>query len=241
MNCQQPTATADFRLIITSDGSHTLYVPSLNEHYHSVRGAVQESRHVYIGSGFRYICKNMLHDSLKILEVGFGTGLNALLTLLEAEHAGVEVYYEALEKYPLPMEVVAELNYATASGLPDKRLFMRLHSTAWDQQVCLSPYFTLHKRLADLLAYEPEMLFDLIYFDAFAPDVQPDLWTEAVFRKLYECLCPGGTLVTYSSKGAVKIALRQAGFNLWRLSGAGGKRHMLRAVKSGITVPAGNS
>jgi tRNA U34 5-methylaminomethyl-2-thiouridine-forming methyltransferase MnmC len=226
-----PTATAACQRVTTADGSHSLYVPALNEHYHSVNGALQESQHVFIEAGFRYICKNSPRPSCRILEVGFGTGLNALLTMLEAERYCVDVHYETIEKYPLPTEIVASLNYATELQLPDNRRFMCLHSLAWEQEQRLSPYFSLCKRQADLCVYVPNPPFDLIYFDAFAPDVQPELWTEAVFRKLYGCLSFGGTLVTYSSKGTVKAALRQAGFEIRRLQGAAGKRHMLRAVK----------
>ncbi|MDR0729561.1 MAG: tRNA (5-methylaminomethyl-2-thiouridine)(34)-methyltransferase MnmD [Prevotellaceae bacterium] len=227
----QPTSAVDCRIVSTADGSHTLYLPALNEHYHSVNGAVQESRHVFIAAGFRYICKDTPRTSRRILEVGFGTGLNALLTMLEAEHSGTDIYYEAIEKYPLPPEIVASLNYAEALHLPDSRRYMCLHNLAWERRQQLSPHFSLCKHRADLRAYEPDGLFDGIYFDAFAPDVHPELWTMTIFRKLYDSLSDGGALVTYSAKGAVKTALRQAGFELRRLPGAAGKRHMLRAVK----------
>ncbi|MDR2361965.1 MAG: tRNA (5-methylaminomethyl-2-thiouridine)(34)-methyltransferase MnmD [Prevotellaceae bacterium] len=219
------------RIVSTADGSYTLYLPALNEHYHSVNGAVQESLHVYIEAGLRYICKDAPHTSRRILEAGFGTGLNALLTMLEAEHSRTDIYYEAIEKYPLPLEIVTSLNYAETLRLPDSCRFMHLHNLAWEQEQRLSPHFSLCKRRVDLCAYEPDGLFDGIYFDAFAPSVQPELWTATIFRKLYNSLSDGGALVTYSAKGAVKTALRQAGFELQRLPGAAGKRHMLRAVK----------
>jgi len=213
------------QLKITADGSHTLFVPALNETYHSMYGALQESLHVFIDAGFRYATARSGQSPLRILEIGFGTGLNALLTWEEAVQKQTPVYYEAIEKYPLSEKEAAALNYAAHEKLYD------MHRGAWEIPVALSPYFTLCKRITDLLHYHPEGLFDVIYFDAFAPTVQPELWSEAVFYKLYTALRSGGVLVTYSSKGIVKTALRTTGFELQRLSGAIGKRHMLRAIK----------
>jgi tRNA U34 5-methylaminomethyl-2-thiouridine-forming methyltransferase MnmC len=228
----RPTTT----VVETADGSHSLYVPAFAEHYHSTHGALQESRHVFIDAGFRYILKNIARRPLRILEMGFGTGLNAWLTLLEAERNAVDVYYEAIEKYPLPQDIVAQLNYGQL--LPSAHLcFARLHQSPWalpgevGSPAVLSPHFTLSKRPADLRDYRPTRPFDLIYFDAFAPAVQPELWTDSIFKKLYDGLADGGALVTYSSKGTVKTALRKAGFSVARLPGAAGKRHMLRAEK----------
>ncbi|MDR3235230.1 MAG: tRNA (5-methylaminomethyl-2-thiouridine)(34)-methyltransferase MnmD [Prevotellaceae bacterium] len=213
------------QLKITADGSHTLFVPALNETYHSMYGALQESLHVFIDAGFRYATVQNGQSPLRVLEIGFGTGLNALLTWDEATQKQIPVYYEAIEKYPLSEKEAAALNYASHEKLYD------IHRVAWETPVALSPYFTLCKRMTDLLHYNPEGQFDVIYFDAFAPTVQPELWSEAVFCKLHTALRSGGVLVTYSSKGIVKTALRTAGFEVQRLSGAIGKRHMLRAIK----------
>jgi tRNA U34 5-methylaminomethyl-2-thiouridine-forming methyltransferase MnmC len=157
--------------------------------------------------------------------VGFGTGLNALLTWQEAERLNFPVYYEAIEKYPLSEEEAAALNYH------EREKVMRLHACRWDTPEVLSPRFTLYKRHTDLLDYVPAGRFEVIYFDAFSSSVQPELWRKEVFGKLYEALNPGGVLVTYSAKGTVKTALRDVGFAVERLAGAPGKRHMVRATK----------
>lgn len=213
------------QFIITDDGSHTLFVPELNETYHSTRGAMQESLHVFLQAGFHYAMSCSVTPSLRVLEVGFGTGLNALLTWMEAERLAFPVYYEAIEKYPLSEKETAALNY------PEQDKLMCLHGCGWEAPVLLSPCFTLCKRQVDLLEYVPEGHFEVIYFDAFAPAVQPELWSRNMFRMLYETLTPCGVLVTYSAKGTVKETLRDAGFEVQRLVGAMGKRHMIRAVK----------
>jgi len=218
------------QLILTDDGSYTLFVPALNEHYHSTHGALQESLHVFIEAGFKYVVKNISQQPLRILEIGFGTGLNALLTFLEAEKEKINIFYEAIEKYPLSLETLQQLNYPTL--LNAEILFKTIHTAEWEKEISLKNINgILCKKQIDLLDYQPTQLFDLIYFDAFAPTIQPDLWSEEIFRKLYNKLTFGGALVTYSSKGIVKEALRAVGFRLERLSGAAGKRHMLRAVK----------
>ena len=210
-------------LLITADGSHTLYVPELNEHYHSINGAVQESLHVFINAGLNFVSK----DFIKILEVGFGTGLNALLSLIEAEKQNKKIYYESIEPYPIEPEIWQNLNYATKSA----DYFVSLHTAEWNKEMKITEHFTLKKLNVLLNDYQTLQKFDLIYFDAFAPDIQPELWSKAVFDKMYNSLNVGGVLVTYSSKGLVKQNLRDAGFTVTRLKGAGGKRHMVRAVK----------
>jgi tRNA U34 5-methylaminomethyl-2-thiouridine-forming methyltransferase MnmC len=213
------------KFIITGDGSHTLFVPELNETYHSTRGAVQESLHVFLQAGFRHALSCLVTPPLRVLEVGFGTGLNALLTWLEAERSNVPVYYESIEKYPLSEEEMAALNY------PAQEKLACLHQCGWNTPVSLSPCFTVCKKHVDLLEYVPAGSFAVIYFDAFAPTVQPELWSANVFCTLYEALQPGGILVTYSAKGTVKEALRDVGFEVHRLAGAMGKRHMVQAIK----------
>ncbi|MDR0737632.1 MAG: tRNA (5-methylaminomethyl-2-thiouridine)(34)-methyltransferase MnmD [Prevotellaceae bacterium] len=213
------------QFIITDDGSHTLFVPELNETYHSTRGAMQESLHVFLQAGFRYAMSCLARQPLRVLEVGFGTGLNALLTWREAEYLSVPVYYEAVEKYPLGEKEAATLNY------PGQEKLACLHGCQWETPMALSSCFTLCKKNVDLLEYVPTGHFEVIYFDAFAPDVQPELWGKDVFRKLYEALHPCGILVTYSAKGTVKTLLRDTGFDVQRLAGAVGKRHMIRAIK----------
>lgn len=218
-------------LQLTDDGSHTLFVPELGEHYHSTFGAIQESRHVFLSAGFEYICSKK--QAINLLEVGFGTGLNALLTLLQK--GDTPVNYTAIEAFPLDNRINTELNYPEKLNIPESGVIFRsLHDAAWEKSVKIVPGFMLtkiHIKLQDFIPNPEE--FDLVYFDAFAPDVQPELWTTEVFRKLILAMAAGGVLVTYSAKGLVKQNLKAAGFNIERLPGPPGKRHMLRAEKCG--------
>lgn len=217
----------------TEDGSFTLLHPVLGDRYHSARGAVGEALHVYIGAGFDYAEERAAKERpLRIFEMGFGSGLNALLTLKRAQEKGWAVEYHAVEKYPVEPEVVLRLGYVS----PEEGLyapFRRMHEAAWDRETYVADRFVLKKYRSSLEEARPEGTFDLVYFDAFAPDTQPELWTPPVFGKIYARLKPGGVLVTYSAKGTVKQALRNAGFEVVRLPGALGKRHMLRALRPG--------
>lgn len=214
---------------ITSDGSRTLYVPALDEHYHSVKGAVTESAHVFIRMGLEH------HPSasLKVLEVGFGTGLNAFLTCLSAERLQKHVRYTAVELHPLPFAVAEALGYPEKVAPGRAGDFHLLHACPWEEDVCISPFFTLYKRKDDFTSCVfPPLSFDIVYFDAFAPEKQPEMWTHEVFGHLFSAMCPGGVLSTYCAKGAVRRMLQQAGFSVERLPGPpGGKREILRAVK----------
>lgn len=214
-------------LRLTNDGSHTFYVPELDEPYHSIHGAIQESLHIFIGQGFCYLS----HRSLSILEIGFGTGLNALLSLAEAEKRGVEVQYHGIEKYPINYEEYSSLNYEKIiEGIPPGSL-MKLHQGTWGEADRITDNFTLTKEMADIRTINPKGPFDLVYFDAFAPQKQADLWSEEVFCNIYKALKTGGILVTYTSMGIVKRALRSCGFSVKRAPGPPGKRHTLRATK----------
>ena len=217
-------------LIVSGDGSHTLFVPGLNEHYHSVFGAIAESRHIYINSGFNYLKDKK--GNIRILEIGFGTGLNALVTFLEALKTKRIVEYTSVEKFPLNEEVISKLNYTEFIDYPGiKLLYEQIHHSPWDQDVSLGTHFTLHKVHLALEDYIPEyQYFDLIYFDAFGPDVQPDMWTLEVFQKMAAGLKQGGVLVTYSTKGIVKRNLKEAGFKIEKLPGPAGKREIMRAI-----------
>lgn len=211
----------------TEDGSATLYVPELNEHYHSVKGARTESQHIFIDMGLKASAASCPH----ILEAGFGTGLNALLTLQEAERTGRPVRYTGIELYPLAWTEVEALHYSD-----DPRLRL-LHEAPWEEEVCLTPTFRLLKLRRDLTSWQadderPPLRCDVVYFDAFAPEKQPALWTPAVFRNLYRCLTSGGILTTYCAKGAVRRLMQDIGFRMERLPGPpGGKREILRATK----------
>ncbi|WP_210488399.1 tRNA (5-methylaminomethyl-2-thiouridine)(34)-methyltransferase MnmD [Rufibacter aurantiacus] len=216
----------------TKDGSTTLFVPELNEHYHSVHGALQESLHVFIKMGLEATLERQ--SAVRLLEVGFGTGLNALLTLQHSLATKATVEYDTLEKYPLPPEVVAQLQFDKFILNPELLdFFTPLHNAPWGQPVAITPQFTLRKLETDLEAFSPSPeSYDLIYFDAFAPEKQPHLWTDAIFQKMHDCLKPGSTLVTYCAKGSFKRSLKAAGFTVEALPGPPGKREMTRGVKA---------
>jgi len=215
------------QLIPTSDGSHTIFVPELNEHYHSIHGAVQESEIVFIRNGFEY-CKA---DPVNILEIGFGTGLNALLTAVKSIETGRKVLYTALEKYPLPEDIVNKLNHYSFAGEKGKTLFMSIHSTQWNVFRKISGNFSLKKMICDITASDLEGRFDLIYFDAFSPDKQPEMWTYDILKKVATVTVSDGIFVTYSAKGDVKRKLKACGFDIFLLPGPPGKRQMIRAVR----------
>lgn len=215
------------QLVKTSDGSHTIFVPELNEHYHSIHGAVQESAIVFIKNGFEF-CKA---DPVVILEIGFGTGLNALLTAAESARTNRNVVYTSVEKYPLPENVIGSLNHFTFAGINGKSLFNSIHSAGWGYIQKITDHFSLRKVNLDITTGCPEGLFDLVYFDAFAPDKQPEMWTYNVFKRISEATAINGILVTYSAKGEVKRTLKACGFDITLLPGPPGKRQVIRAIR----------
>ena len=214
-------------LITTRDGSHSLYVPALNEHYHSVHGAIQESMIVFIKNGYDFL----KDDEVNILEIGFGTGLNALLTLERATIDKRKVNYTAIEKYPLDKGITGKLNYESFTGNNEAGILNLIHSAPWDIKTGITENFTLTKIRADFTVCEITGIFNLIYFDAFGPDKQPGMWEEHLFRKIESVTRSGGVFVTYSAKGAVKRILRSCGFRVSLVQGPPGKREMIRAVK----------
>ncbi len=219
-------------IIKTGDGSATIYLPDWNEHYHSKHGAVQEALHVFIKSGYHhYLTKQGLKE-ISILEIGFGTGLNALLTLVEAERSKVKVNYTGVEAYPVSAKEVSALEYAEVV-LEEKapEVFKKLHHTEWEKRSEISAFFSLQKEKKFFSEISEKEEFDLIYFDAFGPRVQPELWSEEVFQNMYSALKSKGVLVTYSAKGDVRRAMQSSGFFVERLEGPPGKREMLRATK----------
>ena len=216
-------------IIITADGSHTVAIPDLHVMYHSRHGAIQESVHVFIEAGLRYVINQSSIQSVKIFEMGFGTGLNAFLSAIEAEKQQRKIQYTAVEQYPISPEEVAGLNYPET--LQHHNLFTALHQSPWNENVNISDSFTLRKEKTSLFNFSTNQLFNLIYYDAFAPPAQPELWTVEVFQKLFALLAPGGVLVTYCSKGDVRRAMIAAGFTVTKLPGPKGKREMLRAEK----------
>lgn len=212
---------------ITGDGSATLFVPELNEHYHSIHGAVQESKHVFIDMGL----KSIYGRYIRIFEFGFGTGLNALLTLLNG--LGKVIVYHTMELFPLTWEEVEKLGYHKFLRLTEKqfKVFKQMHDVKWEEEIAVTSDFILKKIKASILEYPLHNSYDLIYFDAFAPGIQPELWDKAVFSKLYDLMIPNAILVTYCAKGEVRRILQHAGFIIERLSGPPGKREMLRAIR----------
>ena len=218
-------------LVETGDGSQTLYSGRFNEHYHSVHGAVQESMHVFIEAGLGKAAES--RKSINLLEIGFGTGLNALLSCVKALQEKLLINYTSIEAYPLPVSVWSTLNYhQVIASEKTSDLFYKISSAAWDYPAVIISGFNLIKSVCSL--QEAEFTpghFHLVYFDAFSPAVQPEMWTENVFRKLYESMAPGAILMTYSCKGIVKRALRSSGFTIERLPGPPGKREIIRACK----------
>lgn len=213
------------KIIKTEDNSETLYSEQFKESYHSTKGAVEESLHVFVNTGFNFIEK----DEISIFEVGFGTGLNALLTLIESEKKNKKVFYTAIEKFPVEEEVIKKLNYSQISG-NNFNEYEKMHNVNAGENLKLSKYFHFRKILTDFTKFDFEQSYDLIYFDAFSFDTQPEMWSEEIFKKVYEATEIGGVLVTYSAKGIVKQNLRNAGFKVERLKGYK-KRHCLRARK----------
>ena len=209
----------------TNDGSHTLSNGS--ETYHSQYGAIQESQHVFIESGLMKVSSNGSADPIHVLEVGFGTGLNALCTILAPQH--VPILYTAFEPHPIAKSIWEKLNYFEESQ-HSTALFHQLHMTDWNLDVTLSPSFTLHKKNTPFTCNISGLLpVDVVYFDPFSPNTAPDLWTEPIFKALFQLMSKHSVLVTYCSKGIVKTRLRNAGFTVERRPGPPGKRHMIRA------------
>ncbi len=216
------------RIVETEDGSHTVISPQFGEAYHSKYGAIQESRHVFLQAGLH----PLLHkkEEIAILEIGFGTGLNALLTWLGTKEQPVNVHYDALEAYPIPKETVENLNYPDILDV-EINIWNKLHSFSWGSAILLADNFRLVKHRVLFQKFRSARLYDLIYFDAFAPEAQPELWDIPMMRSMYNCLHFDGVLVTYCAKGYVKRNLKSVGFTVESIPGPPGKREMTRAIK----------
>lgn len=217
------------QIIKSEDGSHTLFNPELNETYHSIHGAKTESLHVFIQNGLRLIStKNPV-----ILEIGMGTGLNVLLTRqyqLANKNIGA-IHYHTIEFYPLKVETIQKLNYTKELADKDSEFFSAIHNAEWNNTSQIDENFLFHKIRKDLLEFSPDFRYDIIYFDAFAPDIQPALWNKKILQRLYEQLNAGGVFTTYSAKGQLRRDLIEIGFRVERRTGPPGKREMLVAYK----------
>ncbi|MFT3793235.1 tRNA (5-methylaminomethyl-2-thiouridine)(34)-methyltransferase MnmD [Flavobacterium sp.] len=216
------------QIIKTSDGSTTIHLPDWDESYHSKHGAIQEAIHVFIKNGLS------LFDAkpISILEIGFGTGLNAFITFLEARKNQQSVNYVGVEAYPVAADEVLQMNYVgELNAANETTVFEQMHQSEWEKPVALSEDFTLTKRQQFFHEIEDQQTFDLIYFDAFGFRVQPELWSLDIFQKMYNALKPGGILVTYAARGIIKRNMMEAGFAVEKLAGPPGKREMFRATK----------
>lgn len=217
------------KIIQTSDGSSSVYLPEWDENYHSKHGAIQEAYHVFIKSGL-----DLFKDSSKlhILEMGFGTGLNCIITYLEAKKRDLTIDYLGLEGYPLETKLIFELNHLEQlKAIEESQAYNSILTSEWNESVGIGPNFNLTKREIMFEDYQGIDFADLIYFDAFGARVQPELWTEAIFKKMYDALKDNGIIVTYAAKGSVRRAMQAVGLKVERLPGPPGKREMLRGTK----------
>jgi tRNA U34 5-methylaminomethyl-2-thiouridine-forming methyltransferase MnmC len=223
------------KIIYTKDGSHTVSIPERNVTYHSIHGAIQESKLVFIKEGLLYQLQRLSSVRLNIFEMGFGTGLNALLTLIEGEKFQQKIYYETADLFPLSSDEIKLLNYCEQLQRPDlQKTFEQLHNCEWEKEITINSNFHLKKTKDNLLNFETSETFELVYFDAFAPNAQPELWAKEIFEKMFSILKPAGTLVTYCSKGDVRRAMQSSGFTIEKLPGPPGKREMIRAAHPGV-------
>ncbi len=217
----------EITIVQTGDGSSTLLNSHFNEHYHSLSGSYRESMHVYINAGLRFINQK----EITVFEVGFGSGLNALLTLIEAMERGLTIHYLTIEKYPIPENLWTR--FVLHKEINQYRdYFLTLHKSPWDKDVEVVNNFVIRKIQGDWTVYQLDEEIDLVYYDAFSYDSQPEMWSQDRFEMIYRQMREGGVITTYAAKGVIKNNLRSAGFLVQRLPGAPGKRHMVRAIKT---------
>lgn len=215
-------------IIRTKDGSTTIHIKDWDECYHSKHGAIQEAQHVFIKNGLALY----QNQSVSILEIGFGTGLNAFITYLESKKLNLDIDYVGVEAYPVSISELSAMNYVSELNADDKNaIFNLFHESNWEEKVVIDPFFTITKRQQFFEEINDFEQYDLIYFDAFGYRVQPDLWSTSIFEKMYTALRPGGKLVTYAARGVVKRSMIEVGFTVEKLPGPPGKREMFRATK----------
>lgn len=219
-------------IVKTADGSSTIFIPEWKEHYHSIHGAIQEAQHVFIKMGLHKVMEGRDLQQISILEIGFGTGLNALVTWKATLESAILIDYTGVEAYPVSSEEIQKLNYAEElGGKSASQIFEKIHRIPWEEKAEITENFSLTKQQKFFQEISDIGSYDLIYFDAFGARVQPDLWTEEIFILMYKALKPEGILVTYAAKGSVRRAMLQVGFQVEKLPGPPGKREMLRAAK----------
>ena len=213
-------------IILTDDGSNSIFNCNINESYHSKYGAINESQHVFINYGLKFVSKK----EIKIFEVGFGTGLNALLSYTYCDNHKIKIDYQTIEKFPLKKAYYSPLNFSEQLKIK-KNIFINLHSSKWESKLEISDFFSITKYAQDLNDFNHEFYYDLIFFDAFSPEKQPELWTEKNFKKLYDNLNYNGILITYCAKGLIKRILKKVGFKIYSFPGPKGKREITQARK----------
>jgi tRNA U34 5-methylaminomethyl-2-thiouridine-forming methyltransferase MnmC len=215
-------------IIQTKDGSTTIHLPDWDESYHSKHGAIQEAYHVFIKNGLSLFPEK----SVSVLEIGFGTGLNAFITFLESRNFSQTIDYVGIEAYPISAEEVLQMNYVSELKAETKRkYFEKIHESSWEEKNVIDSHFELTKRKQFFDEITDQNKYDLIYFDAFGYRVQPELWSTQIFRKMYESLKLNGVLVTYAARSVIKRSMIEVGFTVEKLPGAPGKREMFRARK----------
>ena len=224
------------KIVKTADGSTTIQITEWNEQYHSMHGAVQEAQHVFLKTGLDHFISKSALEQINILEIGFGTGLNAFLTCIAADEKGVVINYEGVEAFPVSAEEIEQLNYIDLTGENKyEKAFAKMHAVAWGGLEEITPNFNLKKRQQTFETITDKDQYHLIYFDAFGARVQPELWEENIFKIMFTALKEGGVLVTYAAKGSVRRAMQSVGFFVERLPGPPGKREMLRATKPDLS------
>lgn len=223
------------KIITTNDGSTSIHIVEWDEQYHSKHGAIQEAKHVFIESGLAHFLSletTANTKNISILEIGFGTGLNAFITMLEAEKRNITINYTGVEAFPVSAEEIEQLNYVSILDVENKQsLFSEIHTLPWEEELKITDFFKLKKLKKQFSEIDNINTFDLIYFDAFGPRVQPELWTESLFSLMFKAIKNKGVLVTYCAQGNARRAMQKVGFNIEKIQGPPGKRHMLRASK----------
>ncbi|MGJ8666579.1 MAG: tRNA (5-methylaminomethyl-2-thiouridine)(34)-methyltransferase MnmD [Patiriisocius sp.] len=217
-------------IVTTGDGSVSIYIPELDEQYHSKHGAINEAVHVFIKMGLHHYAEISGDNNISILEIGFGTGLNAFLTLIESEKQNIHIQYTGVDAYPVTIAETSQLNYPNELKASQVN-FNKMHEVPWETLASITPQFSLKKEQLLFAEIKNKNEFDIVYFDAFGSRVHPEMWEETAFATMYNALKKGGILVTYAAKGSARRAMQAVGFKVERLPGPPGKREMLRATK----------